>query len=91
MAELATRLDVPGIAVGVAMGQETHVAFHGVTNLHEPLPVDSGTSVSDRVDGQDVHSDPGHAARRPMRHNGSRGHLGTLGVHYRPLVSFTCR
>ena len=43
VAELATRLDVPGVAAGVAMGQETHVAFHGVTNLDEPLPVDAGT------------------------------------------------
>ena len=43
VAELATRLDVPGVAVGVAMGQEMHVAFHGVTNLDEPLPVDAGT------------------------------------------------
>ena len=43
VAELATRLDVPGVAVGVAMGEETHVAVHGVTNVDEPLPVDAGT------------------------------------------------
>jgi CubicO group peptidase (beta-lactamase class C family) len=43
MAEVATRLDVTGAAVGVAIGPETHVAFHGVTNLDEPLHVDAGT------------------------------------------------
>ncbi len=43
VAEVATRLDVPGVAVGVAMGPETHVAVHGVTNLDEPLVVDAGT------------------------------------------------
>ncbi len=43
VAELATRLDVPGVAVGVAVGQETHVAVHGVTNVGEPLPMDAGT------------------------------------------------
>ena len=43
VAELATRLDVPGVAVGVAMGQETHVAVHGVTNVDAPLSVDAGT------------------------------------------------
>ena len=43
VAEALTRLNVPGVAVGVAIGQETHVAFHGVTNLDEPLPVNAGT------------------------------------------------
>ena len=37
VAELATRLDVPGVAVGVAMGQESHVAVHGVTNVDDQL------------------------------------------------------
>jgi len=43
VSEVATRLNVPGVAVGVAIGPATHVAFHGVTNLDEPLPVDAGT------------------------------------------------
>ena len=41
--EVATRLDMPGVAVGVAIGTKMHVATHGVTNVDEPLPVDAGT------------------------------------------------
>ena len=40
---LADRLDVPGVAVGVAAGDENHLAFHGVTSIEDPLPVDAGT------------------------------------------------
>ena len=40
---LAERLDVPGVAVGVALGDEQHLAFHGVTSVEDPLPVDAGT------------------------------------------------
>lgn len=40
---LADRLDVPGVAVGVVLDGEEHVAFHGVTSVEDPLPVDGGT------------------------------------------------
>lgn len=41
--ELATELDVVGASVGVhADGQERY-AFHGVTHIENPLPVDEGT------------------------------------------------
>ena len=41
--DAAERLQVPGVAVGVALGDETHTAFHGVTSVEDPLPVDAGT------------------------------------------------
>jgi CubicO group peptidase (beta-lactamase class C family) len=40
---LGARLEVPGVAVGVVLDGEEHVAFHGVTSLEDPLPVDEGT------------------------------------------------
>jgi CubicO group peptidase (beta-lactamase class C family) len=40
---LADRLEVPGVAVGVVLDGEEHVAFHGVTSVEDPLPVDGGT------------------------------------------------
>lgn len=40
---LAERLDIPGVAVGVAVGDETHVACHGVTSIEDPLPIDAAT------------------------------------------------
>ena len=40
---LAERLEVPGVAVGVAIGDEDHLAFAGVTSVEDPLPVDEGT------------------------------------------------
>jgi len=40
---LADRLEVPGVAVGVLVDGEEHVAFHGVTSVEDPLPVDEGT------------------------------------------------
>ena len=40
---LAERLEVPGVAVGVAFGDEEHLAFSGVTSVEDPLPVDEGT------------------------------------------------
>src|SRR6266542_2186325 len=39
----ATELDVPGVAVGVLHGGEEHYAFHGVTSVENPLPVDENT------------------------------------------------
>jgi len=39
----ATELDVPGVAVGVYAGGEEQYAFHGVTSIENPLPVDEGT------------------------------------------------
>jgi CubicO group peptidase (beta-lactamase class C family) len=43
VATLADRLEVPGVAVGVTFDGEEHVAFHGVTSVEDPLPVDGGT------------------------------------------------
>ncbi len=40
---LANRLEVPGVAVGVVLEGEEHVAFHGVTSVEDPLPIDGGT------------------------------------------------
>ncbi len=40
---LAERLEVPGVAVGVAFGDEEHLAFSGVTSVEDPLPVDATT------------------------------------------------
>jgi CubicO group peptidase (beta-lactamase class C family) len=40
---LADRLEVPGVAVGVVIGDEDHAAFHGVTSVEDPLPVDERT------------------------------------------------
>jgi CubicO group peptidase (beta-lactamase class C family) len=43
LTELATALDVPGVAVGVLVDGEEHYAFHGVTSVENPLPVDEHT------------------------------------------------
>src|SRR5713101_6997226 len=39
----ATELGVPGAAVGVLHGGEEQYAFHGVTSIENPLPVDENT------------------------------------------------
>src|SRR5437763_15670500 len=41
--ESAERLEVPGVAVGVYSKGEEHYAFHGVTSVENPLPVDDTT------------------------------------------------
>jgi CubicO group peptidase (beta-lactamase class C family) len=41
--EGAERLAVPGVAVGVYFQGEEHYAFHGVTSVENPLPVDENT------------------------------------------------
>ena len=43
VSELRDRLEIPGVAVGVTVGDENHLAFHGVTSVDDPLPVDAGT------------------------------------------------
>jgi CubicO group peptidase (beta-lactamase class C family) len=43
VAELASELEVPGVAVGVLHDTETHYAVHGVTSTENPLPVDLDT------------------------------------------------
>jgi CubicO group peptidase (beta-lactamase class C family) len=43
VSRFAAELDVPGVAVGVVMGDEDHVACHGVTSIEDPLAVDSTT------------------------------------------------
>ena len=40
---LAEELQVPGVAVGVFADGEEHYAFHGVTSVENPLPVDEET------------------------------------------------
>jgi CubicO group peptidase (beta-lactamase class C family) len=40
---LADRLEVPGVAVGIAADDENHLAFHGITSIEDPLLVDAGT------------------------------------------------
>lgn len=43
LAEAAERHEVPGAAVGVALGDQDAFAYHGVTSLDNPLPVDERT------------------------------------------------
>jgi CubicO group peptidase (beta-lactamase class C family) len=43
LAEKAEQLAVPGVAVGVYHAGEEHYAFHGVTSVENPLPVDEHT------------------------------------------------
>jgi CubicO group peptidase (beta-lactamase class C family) len=40
---LADELHVPGVAVGLLHGGAEHYAFHGVTSVENPLPVDERT------------------------------------------------
>ena len=41
--ETAEQLEVPGVSVGVYLAGEEHYAFHGVTSIENPLPVDETT------------------------------------------------
>jgi CubicO group peptidase (beta-lactamase class C family) len=41
--ELATELEVPGVSAGVLVAGEEETAFHGVTSVENPLPVDATT------------------------------------------------
>lgn len=41
--DAAERLNVPGVAVGVVHQGQEHYAFHGVTSVDNPLPVDEDT------------------------------------------------
>jgi CubicO group peptidase (beta-lactamase class C family) len=43
LAETAERHQVPGAAVGLALGDQDVLAYHGVTSLDNPLPVDERT------------------------------------------------
>lgn len=43
LTELATELEVVGVSAGVLVDGEEHYAFHGVTNVDNPLDVDSAT------------------------------------------------
>ena len=42
-ADKAKELDVPGVAVGIYHEGTEHYAFHGVTSIENPLPVDANT------------------------------------------------
>jgi CubicO group peptidase (beta-lactamase class C family) len=41
--ELAEELEIPGVAVGVFHEEQERYAFHGVTSIENPLPVDENT------------------------------------------------
>jgi len=41
--ELAEELEIPGVAVGVFHDEEERYAYHGVTSVEHPLPVDAET------------------------------------------------
>lgn len=43
VATLAEELEVPGVGVGVVIGDEDHAAFHGVTSVEDPLTIDDKT------------------------------------------------
>jgi CubicO group peptidase (beta-lactamase class C family) len=43
VSEAAGGLEVPGVAVGVLLDGVEYYAFHGVTSIENPLPVDSNT------------------------------------------------
>ena len=43
LTELASELEVPGVAVGVLLDGQEEYAFHGVTSVENPLPVDETT------------------------------------------------
>src|SRR5438309_3413943 len=43
LTELATELGVVGVAAAVLIDGEEHYAFHGVTSVDNPLPVDEKT------------------------------------------------
>ena len=43
VAETATTLGIPGVAVGVWDGERETVACHGVTSVDNPLPVNDDT------------------------------------------------
>ena len=43
LSELATELEVTGVAAGVLIDGEEHYAFHGVTSVENPLDVDENT------------------------------------------------
>jgi CubicO group peptidase (beta-lactamase class C family) len=43
VADAAERLAVPGVAVGVYLAGAEHYAYHGVTSVENPLPVDTET------------------------------------------------
>jgi CubicO group peptidase (beta-lactamase class C family) len=43
VAEAAERLEVPGVAAGILVDGEEEPAFHGITSIENPLPVDGST------------------------------------------------
>src|SRR4051794_35077521 len=43
LTELGERLEVPGVAAGVLVDGDEEHAFHGVTSVENPLPVDGST------------------------------------------------
>ena len=43
LTELADQYAVPGVAAGILVDGEEHFAFHGVTSVENPLPVDEET------------------------------------------------
>ena len=43
LTQLGETMEVPGVSVGVYADGEEHYAFHGVTSIENPLPVDENT------------------------------------------------
>lgn len=43
LSDLAVKYNVPGVAAGVLVGGEEHLAYAGVTSMDNPLPVDATT------------------------------------------------
>ena len=41
--DLAEELGIPGVAVGIVHGDDEQFAYHGVTSVENPLPVDGTT------------------------------------------------
>ena len=59
----AARTGCPGVAVGVYVDGEELYAFHGVTSVENPLPVDANTLFS-WLHRQDLHRNRGDATGR---------------------------
>ena len=53
---------VPGVAVGVFADGVEHYAFHGVTSIDNPLPVDVNTLFQFGSTGKTIHGDGADAA-----------------------------
>ena len=62
---LAEELEVPGVGVGVVIGDEDHAAFHGVTSVEDPLIVDEKTLFQNGSTGKTYTSTTGGGKGKP--------------------------